>query len=179
MPSNWDKAKRYIWRKTTNVSHGTTTFFDHLWSVYDILKDDMKQDEYLCRAGLFHSIYGTAHFKNFKDDSLSREQVKKWIGEKAENLVYEFCKTKKRTKSIFLRTGDWSDDVYKDLVILEIANLRHIYSSRMEHGIKSKSFAKENQKRMNDYRTKLHYLYIVWCLLINNEMIDELNQSVG
>ena len=49
----------------------------------------------------------------------------------------------------------------------------------MEHGIKSKSFAKENQKRMNDYRTKLHYLYIVWCLLINNEMIDELNQSVG
>ena len=88
---NSDKLN-FILEATKSHKHNGKDFFDHLLQTSGIVEKLCQQigvedSEYLIDAALFHSIYGTAHFKNFKDDSLSREQVKKWIGEKAEGLT--------------------------------------------------------------------------------------------
>src|ERR1700722_19541830 len=48
------------------------------------------EDE-VCRAGMFHSIYGTEMFQGFKLPLESRTQVRQLIGERAERLGYFNC----------------------------------------------------------------------------------------
>src|SRR5262249_17859063 len=48
-------------------------------------------DEELCRAGLFHSIYGTQLFQRFKLPLERRAEVRGLIGERAERLAYINC----------------------------------------------------------------------------------------
>jgi len=104
---------------TGNIGHLDKTLFDHLWSTYSILKQQGKP-EYLCLAGLFHSVYETEYFKF--DTPYTRNEVKELIGEQAENLVYEFCNISPRTTKLIERTGQWSDQVYADLLDLEFVN---------------------------------------------------------
>ena len=104
---------------TESIGHLDTTLFDHLWGTYSILK---KQDkpEYLCLAGLFHSIYETEYFKF--NTPYTRNEVKDLIGEQAEILVYEFCNISPRTNKLIERSGNWSDQLYADLLDLEFVN---------------------------------------------------------
>jgi len=72
---------------TASTRHGTRTLFDHLKGVHDLLRD-WDNDEDVCNAGLFHSIYGTSSFKH---KSLhDREPLVKLIGGRAESLAYQF-----------------------------------------------------------------------------------------
>jgi hypothetical protein len=47
--------------------------------------------EELCRAGMFHSIYGTELFQGFKLPLERRPEVAALIGERAERLAYLNC----------------------------------------------------------------------------------------
>lgn len=47
--------------------------------------------EYLCNAGLFHSIYGTEGFQGYKLPLTRRPAIRSLIGMKAERLVWIFC----------------------------------------------------------------------------------------
>ena len=47
--------------------------------------------EELCRAGMFHSIYGTQQFQGFKLAVEQRDDVRAMIGERAERLGYLNC----------------------------------------------------------------------------------------
>ena len=47
--------------------------------------------EELCRAGMFHSIYGTELFQRFKLPLERRTDVHALIGERAERLAYLNC----------------------------------------------------------------------------------------
>jgi hypothetical protein len=104
---------------TESIGHLDTTLFDHLWGTYSILKKQGKP-EYLCLAGLFHSIYETEYFKF--NTPYTRNEVKDLIGEQAEILVYEFCNISPRTNKLIERSGNWSDQLYADLLDLEFVN---------------------------------------------------------
>ena len=104
---------------TNDIGHLDKTLFDHLWGTYSILKEQGKP-EYVCLAGLFHSIYETEYFKF--STPYTRNEVKDLIGEQAEHLVYEFCNISPRTSKLIDRQGTWSDRVYADLLDMEFVN---------------------------------------------------------
>lgn len=114
--------------KTDNIKHSKKNFYEHLCNVEDLLKI-CKCEDYISLAGLYHSIYGT----NFFDASLnvSREEIKKIIGEKAENLAWVFCNAKRPFcwfcgNHIVLQDGTSlivDNKTLHDLQMIESANL--------------------------------------------------------
>jgi hypothetical protein len=105
---------------TECIGHCDTNLFDHLLGTYKILKENSKP-EYICWAGLFHSIYET-EYVSF-NTVYTRAQVISIIGERAENLVYIFCNLNPRINKLLNREGIWSNQVYADLLDIEIANM--------------------------------------------------------
>jgi len=82
------KALSYLQEITKGISHSGKEFYDHCYNVYKILKN-LKQPKHVCIAGLYHSIYDTDAFKT--NIIVSREEIKKIIGQKSESLVWLFC----------------------------------------------------------------------------------------
>jgi len=109
----------FIERVSSNLDHSDSTFFDHLWGTYSLLKK-MGEPEYICDAGLYHSVYGTSYYD--VSITVSREVVINLIGEVAENLVYIFCSLPDRTENL-LNDRINPIDVHIDLLKIEYANL--------------------------------------------------------
>jgi hypothetical protein len=72
------------------VEHTQKTYLAHLVNVWRLMEAQGCSEE-LCRAGMFHSIYGTEKFQGFKLPLERREQVRKLIGDRAERLGYLNC----------------------------------------------------------------------------------------
>ncbi len=72
------------------VAHSGKTFMGHLIGVYRLMKA-AGCDEELCSAGMFHSIYGTQLFQDFKLPLERRGEVRALLGERAEKLAYLNC----------------------------------------------------------------------------------------
>lgn len=72
------------------VPHTQKNYLAHLIAVYNFLKE-RGADEEICKAGLFHSIYGTESFQGFKLPVESRKDLRNLIGERAEKLAYCNC----------------------------------------------------------------------------------------
>jgi len=76
---------------TTGITHsGTKGYLAHLVSVYHDLRR-WQQPVYLCRAGMYHSIYGTQVFQGFKLGLDQRDELKELIGEEAEWIAFLNC----------------------------------------------------------------------------------------
>jgi len=75
---------------TERVAHTEGTFLDHLIGVYRDM-EKWGEGEALCRAGMFHSIYGTEKFQRFSLPVSRREEIRRLIGERAERLAYLNC----------------------------------------------------------------------------------------
>ena len=94
--------------------HGSSrTLLDHLVGVSEMLaKKDCSDD--LCIAGLFHSIYGTSHFRPKMISMGERDNIKSLIGVEAENIVYQFCiLPRDRRAGIYaLEESHLKDDLY-------------------------------------------------------------------
>lgn len=102
--------------------HGNKSFYQHLCNVYGYLKSQSAPDE-VCDAGLFHAIYGT-EFYDFQSSAITREVVRGYIGEYAEELVYIFCGLRNgRFRSIINNTPGWSAEQHLDLCWVEFSNL--------------------------------------------------------
>lgn len=71
-------------------AHSGRTLWVHLAGVHRILQT-AKFADYVCIAGLFHSVYGTQVFKKVTVEKTRRAEVQQLIGEKAESLVMTFC----------------------------------------------------------------------------------------
>ncbi len=67
--------------------HPSGTLMAHLRGTYDCLAR-WGCPEYLCLAGLYHSVYGTEAFGAVTMSPEDREQVRARIGERAERLVH-------------------------------------------------------------------------------------------
>jgi hypothetical protein len=72
------------------VSHTQKSYLAHLIGVYRDLEARGCGEE-VCRAGMFHSIYGTELFQGFKLPLERRPEVRALIGERAERLAYLNC----------------------------------------------------------------------------------------
>jgi hypothetical protein len=72
------------------VPHTRKNYLAHLVAVYKLM-ESCGQPEDLCRAGLFHSIYGTARFQGFKLPLEQRGAVAELIGPRAERLAFWNC----------------------------------------------------------------------------------------
>ena len=72
------------------VAHTNESFLAHLIGVYRYMEARGCNEE-LCRAGMFHSIYGTELFQGFKLPVERRPEVRELIGERAERLAYLNC----------------------------------------------------------------------------------------
>jgi len=73
-----------------DVDHSQRTYMDHLITVYRYMEAEGCENE-ACRAGMFHSIYGTEKFQGFKIPLEKRDEIRELIGERAERLAYCNC----------------------------------------------------------------------------------------
>lgn len=72
------------------VPHTEKTYMAHLVNVHRLMESEGCTEE-LCRAGMFHSIYGTQQFQGFKIPLERRGDVAALIGGRAERLAYLNC----------------------------------------------------------------------------------------
>jgi hypothetical protein len=104
-----------------DVTHNKKDFYWHLVRTSKITEVLCPENDYLINAALYHSIYETCYFIHNKLHPLiTRDNIKKIIGERAERLVFLFCNLTDRTEIII--SNYFKDDLQKDLYILELAN---------------------------------------------------------
>jgi hypothetical protein len=72
------------------VPHTHKTYLAHLIAVFRSLESQGFPED-VCRAGMFHSIYGTERFQGFTLPLERRDEVRSLIGERAERLAYLNC----------------------------------------------------------------------------------------
>lgn len=116
------------------TAHSDRTLWDHLSGVHRILVA-ANSDEYVCTAGLFHSVYGTQSFKHVTIAGSQRAEIKNLIDQRSEALVWAFCSLPRPNlfeTSLKQKTFHWLDQLevadnkkrfWEDLVRLECANL--------------------------------------------------------
>jgi hypothetical protein len=91
------------------VPHTRKNYLAHLIAVHRIMEDHGCSEE-LCKAGMFHSIYGTERFQGFKLPVEKRADVRALIGERAEMLAYLNCAMDRAT---FDRVLDQAEGPYR------------------------------------------------------------------
>jgi hypothetical protein len=97
MQSNYKQLTEFLVNLgIEKVPHTEKTYLGHLVNVYRLMENDGCTEE-LCRAGMFHSIYGTQQFQGFKLPLESREELRKLIGARAEKLAYLNCAMQRET----------------------------------------------------------------------------------
>jgi hypothetical protein len=72
------------------LTHTDRTYLAHSIGVYRGLKR-WTCGEDICRAGFFHSIYGTQQFRDFALPLGRRAELRSFIGEHAETIVFANC----------------------------------------------------------------------------------------
>ncbi|MEE3367750.1 MAG: hypothetical protein VX346_00260 [Planctomycetota bacterium] len=72
------------------VPHTKKNYFAHAVSVYRDMERWQADDE-VCRAAMFHSIYGTEGFQTLTLPLNRRGELRGLIGVRAEKLVYANC----------------------------------------------------------------------------------------
>lgn len=103
------------------ITHGNSSYFEHSIGVYNILKN-MNMSDYICIAGLYHSIYDTENFKS--NINISRKQLINIIGSKSESLVFKFCNINNRYNNILNNGFNFDKETYYALCAIEYANLK-------------------------------------------------------
>lgn len=101
------------------VRHSGRSLYAHLVGTHDLLQT-WGNAEPVCVAGLFHSIYGTKHFRHQAWPLDRRGTIRELIGTEAELLAHVFC-TVDRPKIFF--TGAMSGPGLVLLQEIEAANL--------------------------------------------------------
>lgn len=114
--------------------HYQQSLLGHLKETYELLKE-WDCNEYVCSAGLFHSVYGTSIFRHQSVSYDERSRIKRLIGRRAERLSFLFSIARRPQGFIdALESGriiDARDESYieiserdlADLITIECANL--------------------------------------------------------
>ena len=119
---------------TDSVAHAKGTLYEHLLGTYTLLRA-WGADEAVCRAGLFHSVYGTNVFTTRSIPPTGRAKVVALIGKNAEHLVFLFSRIERPERLLETLENchvvDMSTKEFEliqkkevvDIVTIEIANL--------------------------------------------------------
>src|SRR5271165_1051549 len=108
------------------IPHTHKSYLAHLIAVYRDL-ESLGCPEDVCRAGMFHSIYGTEKFQGFTLPLERRGEVRDLIGDRAERLAYLNCAM---DRASFDRALDEPAEPYRFIDRIngaEIALSRHDY----------------------------------------------------
>jgi hypothetical protein len=121
-----------------DVAHGERTLLQHLEGTFDILESWGCAD-YVCIAGMYHSVYGTNSFSSASISPDRRSLLRPVVGQRAERLVYLFSVIDKPVAIIKALSNDQGACTVKDrmtgvellvtrrelrnLLIIECANL--------------------------------------------------------
>lgn len=108
---------------TDKMRHSARSLFAHLCGTHALL-EAWGNRKPVCDAGLFHSIYGTKHFKQRAWSLGDRATIAKLIGTHAELLAYVFANAD-RPKAWFV---DMSHNVFAQNLL---AQLREIEAANL------------------------------------------------
>ena len=89
-PTFKDLTNYIISLGAADVSHTDKTYLAHAIGVYNDMKAWQGSDE-LCRAALFHSIYGTQGFQSFTLPMDRQPELRSLIGDYAEKIAFANC----------------------------------------------------------------------------------------
>ena len=91
MHSNFKQLTDFLMQLgVADIGHTNKSYLAHLVGVYRCMAEHGCGQE-ICRAGMFHSIYGTELFQGFTLPLDRRPEVRELIGERAERLAYLNC----------------------------------------------------------------------------------------
>src|SRR5713226_10048161 len=106
MDNDWKRFTDFLIAEGIDrVAHSEKTYLAHLIAVYKDM-EALGCSEELCRAGMFHSIYGTERFQGFKLPLERRPDVRALIGERAERLAYLHCAMDRASFDRAAETGE-------------------------------------------------------------------------
>lgn len=109
MDNDWKRLTDFLVNLGVDeVEHSSKSFLAHLIGVYKYM-EARGCDQELCRAGMFHSIYGTELFQGFKLPLERRPEVRDLIGERAERLAYINCAM---DRASFDRAAEKDEEAY-------------------------------------------------------------------
>jgi Domain of unknown function (DUF6817) len=86
------------------MEHTGKTYLGHLIAVHRMMEEQACSTD-ACRAGLFHSIYGTEAFQRFQLPLNRRAEIRDLIGERAERLAYLNCAMDRASFDAALQRG--------------------------------------------------------------------------
>ena len=89
-PTFKDLTNYIISLGAADVSHTDKTYLAHAIGVYNDMKAWQGNDD-LCRAALFHSIYGTQGFQSFTLPMDRQPELRALIGDYAEKIAFANC----------------------------------------------------------------------------------------
>lgn len=153
------KAVKFLYAKRFDlIPHSESSFLNHLLETHSILKK-WQQPQYVCLAGLFHSIYGTDIYRGTCLDWSQREIVMGLIGPRAEGLSFLFCRMDRKSLYAPQPVGEKftlidrfkhsailiSKNQRRDLLIVAAANL--LEQCRRNHTALTPSWWKEFERR--------------------------------
>jgi hypothetical protein len=101
--------------------HGDKDYFSHCINIYNILIG-LGADTTICKAGLYHSIYGNDYFDGISN--ISRDDIRNIIGDEPEELAFIFCQFRNRFQNILENTFKLPPETDKALTLIEYANLK-------------------------------------------------------
>jgi hypothetical protein len=119
---------------TATSAHSGGALLDHLLGTWTYLSE-WGNPEYVCSAGLFHSIYATQSYRTQSAALDDRLMIRNVIGHEAEELAFLFCVAQRR--SFFEQVGNPNPELHdrvhdeiravtprviRDLIELEVAN---------------------------------------------------------
>jgi hypothetical protein len=111
------------------IDHTGKKYLGHLIGVYRLMQNKGCSEE-ICRAGMFHSIYGTERFQGFTLPLERRSEVADLIGERAERLAYLNCVMDRASfdRAIAQETGPYRilDRITKQEVELPVEDLEDL-----------------------------------------------------
>ena len=91
MDKNYKRMADYlVGMGIEKIPHTHKSYLGHLIAVQRYMESQGCSEE-LCRAGMFHSVYGTERFQGFKLPLERRAEIRELIGERPERLAYLNC----------------------------------------------------------------------------------------
>jgi hypothetical protein len=103
------------------TDHSGKDLLDHLFNTYRILRR-WGCPEYLCVAGLFHSVYGTEAFRNATFALRQRQLIRDRIGPEAEHVAYLYSIASRQSLFENLeRAGQYTLRPFRDSTTIAIS----------------------------------------------------------